>query len=309
MDNNKNVTTETKESQEKTEVDTPAVKDGNSASASATDSSQKKKRSKLKLAAYVVSALLLLFIVVIFSLGAVVKVAVNNVLPKVMGTPCSMGACTFNPIIGKVSISNLKIGNPEGYAKENAFNLGSLVVDIGVTSLFSDIIVIEEISVKGMNVDFEVKLTETNLSKIKGNIDEFTKADDEAQETASTEPEKEEPAAEKSDDEKPSTSKKLRITIIQFADNSMSFGTAGETASIPFADMTIKDIGSGPEGATVGEVSTKIFMAIYEAVLQTAKDNGMDSLNKSTGEAYDKVKKGTGKAYDKVKGWFGGEKK
>jgi hypothetical protein len=205
-----------------------------------------------------------------------------------------MGECTFNHIIGKISISNLKIGNPQGYAKKNAFELGNLTLDVGVSSLFSDKIVIEEISVKGMNVDFEVKLTETNLTKIKGNIDDFTKSDEK---TAKTADDKSGAGAEDGKAEQ-GASKKLQINLIQFADNSVSLGTAGKTATIPFADMTITEIGTGPGGATVGEVSSKIFDAINDAVVRTAKDNGLESL-----------KSGTNKAIDKVKGWFGGGKK
>lgn len=289
MDDNEKVDVKPNET---TEVDVEAVTDEKIKPAPDMNPSKKKKK-RLKIAAYVVSALILLFVVVIFSLGSVVKVAVNNVLPKVTGTPCSMGSCTFNPILGKVSISNLKIGNPEGYAKKNAFELGRLVVDVGVSSLFSDMIEIDEITVKGMNVDFEVKATETNLSTIKGNIDKFTKSDaGEEKATEESAPEEKTPA------EKPASSKKLRIHLVQFSDNSISIGTAGETASIPFAAMTIKEIGSGPEGATVGEVSSKIFIAIYDAVVKTAKENGIDSLKKSAGDAL-----------DKVKGWFGGGKK
>ena len=253
-----------------------------------------KKRGKgLKVACYAALSLLLIFIVLIFSLGAIVKTSVNAVLPKVTGTPCSMGSCTFNPILGKISISNLRIGNPEGYAKKNAFELEKMVIDVGVSSLFSDKIVIEEITVKGMNVDFEVKMTETNLSRIKGNIDEFTKSD----ETPKEAPESGEESGVKNEETKGS-SKKLQIDLIQFADNSVTTGAVGKTVTIHFADMTITDIGTAPGGATVGEVSSKIFTAIYDAVLKTAKDNGWDSL-----------KSGTGKVYDKVKNFFGGDKK
>ena len=293
MKNDKKIEISKLNDQEKTEIDTEKLP-----VEELMANSPKKKKKGLKIVAYAISSLILLFVIVIFSLGSIVKVAVNNVLPKVTGTPCSMGACTFNPVLGKITISNLKIGNPEGYVKKNAFKLERLAVAVNVTSLFSDMIVIEEITVKGMNVDFEVKLTETNLSRIKSNINDFTKKDEPTQAASPKETDSQEPATDQTADQK----KKLRINLIQFADNSLSFGTAGKTANIPFANMTIKDIGSGPEGATVGEVSAKIFLAIYDAVLKTAKDNGMDSLKKSTGEVYKKVT-------DKVKGWFGGKKK
>ena len=258
-----------------------------------TSESSAKRRKRLRIAAYAALALVLLFVLVLFSLGSIVKTAVNAILPQVTGTPCSMGSCTFNPIAGRVSISHLNIGNPEGYTKKNAFELGEMTIDVGLTSLFSNKIVIDEITVKEMNVDFEVKLTETNLTRIKHNIDKFTKSDD----AAKSAPEQTAPS-EKEESAETGTSKKLEIDLIQFADNSISTGTAGKVVTVPFADMTITDIGKGPGGATVGEVSQKIFAAIYEAVVRTAKDNGWNS-----------IKSGTSKAFDKVKSFFGGGEK
>ena len=278
---------------EKTANESEAPKNAETTVGNTSNKENSKRSGKLRIAAYVVLAIVLLFIVMIFSLGSIVKTAVNAVLPQVTGTPCSMGSCTFNPIAGRVSISHLNIGNPEGYTKKNAFELGEMTIDVGLTSLFSEKIVIDEITVKEMNVDFEVKLTETNLTRIKHNIDKFTKSD----EAAKSAPDKTEPA-EKEQKAEPGTTKKLEIDLIQFADNSISTGAAGKIVTIPFADMTITDIGKGPGGATVGEVSQKIFGAIYEAVIRTAKNNGWDS-----------IKSGTSKTFDKVKSFFGGGKK
>lgn len=256
---------------------------------------KKKKKKLLIISGSVVGVLVLLMVITMFSIGAIVKAGVATVLPKITGTECSIGMCTFNPIAGKVTMRSFVIGNPPGYAHPHAFKMDKLVIDVGMGSLFSDKIVIEKIIIDGMEVDLEVKLTETNLTVIKGNVDEFTKSDAEEEEVKKQE--EEDPEVE----EKPKKSKKLQIDLFKFVNSHMIMGTGGQTVSIPLADIVIEDIGNTQQGATVGEVSQKVFYALYESVMKSAADAGVDM-----GGA---IKDGTNKAIDTVKGWFGGKDK
>ena len=258
---------------------------------------KKKKKKLLIISGSIVGGMLILLIIFMFSIGAIVKASVNGILPKITGTPCSIGMCTFNPIMGKVTMKNFIIGNPEGYAHPNAFKMGTLVIDVGMTSLFADKIVIEAIIIDGMEVDFEVKMTETNLSVIKGNVDEFCK-EDEVKVKEEKEEKKEEPEAET--DAEPAKSKTLQIDLFKFVDCKMIMGTGGGVVPIPLADIIIEDIGNTQEGATVGEVSQKVFYALYESVWEAAKESGADM-----GGA---IKDSTNKMIEGVKGWFGGGK-
>lgn len=252
-----------------------------------------KKKKLLIILGSLVGAVVLIFIIFMFSIGAIVKTGVSTVLPKITGTPCSMGMCTFNPIAGQVTMRDFVIGNPPGYAHPNAFKMGTLEIDVGMTSLFAEKIVIQKIIIENMEVDFEVKLTETNLTVIKGNVDEFSKSAAEAEEK------KEEPGTEQEDAEKPG--KKLQIDLFKFVNNKIIIGTAGETLDVPLADIIIEDIGDSQEGATVGEVSEKVFTALYDSVLKKVSESDVD-----LGGA---LKKGTNKIIDGVKGLFGGDKK
>jgi len=254
---------------------------------------EKKKKRLWIISGSIVGVLILITVIAMFSIGALVKAGVNTVLPQITGTPCSIGMCTFNPIMGKVTMRNFIIGNPEGYAHPNAFKMGRLVIDVGMTSLFSEKIVIEKIIIDNMEVDFEVKLTETNLSTIKGNVDEFTKTDIEEKEVD-----------EKTEtEEKPAKSKKLQIDLFKFVNSNIIMGTAGQTVTVPLADIVIENIGNSQKGATVGEVSEKVFYALYDSILETVKEQTIKINGKSIKGVADKMVKG-------VKGWFGsGDKK
>ena len=260
---------------------------------------KKKKKKLLIISGSVVGALLILLIIIMFSIGAIVKAGVGRVLPEVTGTPCSMGTCTFNPIMGKVTIINFIIGNPDGYAHPNAFKIGKLVIDVGMTSLFAEKIVIEEITIDNMEVDFEVKLTETNLSIIKGNVDDFSEGDAEEGAENAEKKDGEEGENKPEAEEKPAESKRLQIDLFQFVNSNIIMGTAGKTVTVPLSDIVIEDIGNTPEGATVSEVSRKVFYALYESVLETVKEQAAEIDGKSIKNAADKMVEG-------VKNLFGG---
>ena len=247
-----------------------------------------KKRTIKILISSIIGGVLVLLLIFMLSVGLIVKSGIKMVLPKVTGTPCDIGFCMFNPFAGSVNINNFQIGNPTGYAKKNAFVLKNLVLDVGMSSLMSDKIEIEEIVIDGMVVDFEAKLTETNLTRIKENIDKFTKKDQAAQEGG--------------DEKKTSgTSKKFQIDKFKFVNSKIILGVGGKTVEVPLADINIEEIGMSPEGATVSEVANKVFEAIYESSSKAAIDTGTDITKMATEE--------TNKIMDSVKGLFGSKKK
>ena len=261
---------------------------------------KKKKQKLLVIGGSIVGGLLVILIITMLSIGAIVKAGVGGVLPKITGTPCSMGLCTFNPILGKVTIRNFIIGNPKGYAHPNAFKMGKLVIDVGMTSLFAEKIVIQEITIDDMEVDFEVKLTETNLSTIKGNVDKFSEEDAADKPAEEEKTDDKEEAPEPDAEEESGKGKRLQIDLFQFVESDIIIGTGGQTVKIPLADIVIEGIGNTPEGATVGEVSQKVFYAIYESVLETMKEQSTKIDGDSIKDAADKMVEG-------VKNLFGGE--
>jgi len=264
------------------------VKDGDS-----DDPPTKRKRNWKKIALYSLAIFVLAMIVLVLSLGLIVKAAVDNALPMVTGTPCSMGFCSFNPITGTVRISDLKIGNPDGYGEENAFVLKNMKVSVDVASLFSDVIVVKEITITGMNVDIETKqLTETNLTDIKANVDKFIKKDGKEAQAPQEE------GGEAAPEESGGPQKKIIIKLIKFEDNSVTMGVAGKTAPITMPSFTVKDVGVENGGDTPPEAGFEIMGAIIVHVSKAVGDQAAESM-----------KKGAGSVLEGVKGLFGGGKK
>ena len=71
----------------------------------------------------------------------------NAVVPKLTDTAFNLERINLNPYTGKLLISGVKLANPEGYAEKNAFTLGSLSVDVDVSTLLSSTIHVRDITI------------------------------------------------------------------------------------------------------------------------------------------------------------------
>ena len=69
------------------------------------------------------------------------------IVPVFTGTAFNLERLNLNPYTGKLLISGVRLANPEGYAEKDAFTLGSLSVDVEVSTLLSDTIHVREITV------------------------------------------------------------------------------------------------------------------------------------------------------------------
>ncbi len=255
-----------------------------------------KNKKRLMLAAMIaVGVLIVGALVFVFSIGSIVKAGVNGVLPKVTGTECSMGACVFNPFSGTVTISDFSIGNPPGYTHPHAFKVGHIELEIVLSSLFSDKIVVRRIIIDDMEACLEVQLTGTNLTTIKRNVDNFSRREAAA---ARKPPEDKTDTGEKAT--KPS--KKLQIDLFRFENSRLVAGAVGQAVNVPLPGIVIQDLGQGPEGATSGEIAHRVFYAVYEAVRDGSSKAGFEF------DMHGTVKDGAGRLIDGVKGLFGGGK-
>ena len=127
---------------EKTEVDTPAT-------------GQPKKKSParrlLKGLLWFIGGLLALVIVALLTLplwiNPVGTSLAGAIVPSFTGTAFNLERLNLNPYTGKLLVSGVRLANPDGYAETNAFTLGSLSVDVEVSSLLSDTIHVRDVTV------------------------------------------------------------------------------------------------------------------------------------------------------------------
>ena len=119
--------------------------------------------------------LVVLLMAVVLSLplwiGPVVKPTVNRIVPEYTKTGFFLGNFKLNPYTCYFEMGELRLGNPEGFAVDRALSLGKAVVDVETMSLFTDVVVIENIEIADAYVAY-VKNAEgkCNFDVISANV-------------------------------------------------------------------------------------------------------------------------------------------
>ena len=96
-------------------------------------------------------------------IGPVVRPTVNRLVPEYTQTDFFLGNFKLNPYTCYFEMGELRLGNPEGFAVDRALSLGKSVVDVETLSLFTDIVVIENIEISDAYVAY-VKNAEGKLN-------------------------------------------------------------------------------------------------------------------------------------------------
>ncbi len=85
-------------------------------------------------------------------IGPVVTTVANAVVPKYTGTEFHLQEFGFNIYNGKLHVGGVNLANPKGYEVETAVSLGSLDVDVDMSTVLSKRIVISDIGVTNVFV-------------------------------------------------------------------------------------------------------------------------------------------------------------
>lgn len=243
------------------------------------------------------AVILVLLVVLMLSLGAIIKTAVTTAGPKLAGVPIQLQKVTVNPFGGLVHIKGLIIGNPQGFNTPSAMELSEFKVDLAMGSLFTDTIVIKQILIDGPQITYEKSLKSSNLSTLQDNLAPKKEA---AAPKTDAAPAKE-PAEKKA-------AKKVIIEDFQLNGAKVHVtitALGGKKMTLPLPDIKMKDIGKKSGGASPAEVISETFDAISKAVVEavaSAGDIAGDALKNVGGAATDAAKG----AVDSVKKGIGG---
>jgi hypothetical protein len=261
------------------------------------------KKSK-KIVLIAVGVILLLVVVLMLSLGQIIKAGVNTAGPKLAKVPVRLNSVVVNPLTGMVRIKGLVVGNPEGFNTPSAMELSEFKVDLAMGSLFTDTIVIKQILIDAPQITYEKSLKSSNLSTLQENLA----------------PKKEAaaPKTEAAPADKPAEKKAAKKVIIEdFQLNGAKVNVTitalgGKKMTLPLPDIKMKDIGKKSDGASPAEVISEVFDSITKAVVEAASsvgDAAGKALKDAGGAATDAAKGATDAAkgaVDSVKKGIGG---
>ena len=128
------------------------------------------KKLIIRIAVGLVVLVVIALAVVFFSLNSIVKKGVETVGPKLTKVEMRLGGVNLSPLSGNGRLSDLFVGNPEGYHTASAIKVGDINVGLQVGSVLSDTLVVEGVNIQAPEITLEGSLSGNNLSKILDNL-------------------------------------------------------------------------------------------------------------------------------------------
>lgn len=109
-----------------------------------------KTGSRLAIAAGVIVLLVAVAgVVVLGQLGRLIEEGVEEHGPPLTGTDVSLGGASVSIFDGAGELTDLRVGNPEGYSDDRALDLGRIAITIDPKSVASDVVRIRSLVVDG----------------------------------------------------------------------------------------------------------------------------------------------------------------
>ncbi|MEM9160537.1 MAG: hypothetical protein AAGB46_15930 [Verrucomicrobiota bacterium] len=205
-------------------------------------------------------------------IGKGIAAGVESYGPEITQTEIRLDGVDLSALTGSGGISGLVVGNPDGFNSEYAIKLDRLKLKIQPMSVFSDKVVIEEVIIDGPALIYETTpMLKTNVGQILKNVESFVGPED----------------AETVEEE---SELKFQVDLIQITNVKVSLATqlaGGAQASIKLKDLTIEDLGQGPEGITIGDIVKALFKSINAELIQ-----GVIQSNQNLGGGLQNIGKG-----------------
>jgi uncharacterized protein involved in outer membrane biogenesis len=237
--------------------------------------------------AFVVLAIIGL-IAIFLSINTIVTKGVNTIGPKVTQTDVRLENANISPFSGSGELHGLFVGNPSGFKTPSAVKVSDVKVAVNVKSLLSNVVVVDSVMIDSPEVTFEGDLVgvNNNLSKLLANVNAVAGTD----------------SSEKKPEEKPvEGGKKFRVKDILIKSTKLNASLTvmgGKAVSLTLPDIHLTDIGNDSDGASAGELASKVISAIRAETIKalgsavTGVGKQVESLGKEAGTQMEKTTKG-----------------
>ena len=115
---------------------------------------QKKSRGWLwKIPLGLLVLLLIVLAVATLSINTIANNQINGAMKDFLTEGGSLEAIDIGLMAGRIELTGVVINPPQGHGTDPLLSLGNLVLDVVPTSLLSDVIVVEELTLKGMSIN------------------------------------------------------------------------------------------------------------------------------------------------------------
>lgn len=227
-----------------------------------------------------------------FNLDRVIVAGVKEYGSEVTKTDVVLDDVDLDIFGGKVALSGFSVGNPEGFAEDNAIRFDRVAVEVNIAETTQKVIHIREVRIDNPAILYEVNETTNNLTRLQENVDAFMKEHGLA-----------------GDDKKAESSKEDGPKLI--IDNLFVNGAtvavrspllAGQKVESGIPPIHLANIGRDEGGASPGEVAALLIEQLTGSAMNVLDSLGigknLDSLLTNAGDLVNKS--GIGSAADKA---------
>jgi len=195
-------------------------------------------------------------------LDAVIKQAIEQVGSKMTRSTVTVEDVDTSLIMRRVQINGLVVANPQGFRKPTAMKADKTTVRFDWTTIFSDPIVIEEITVDEPAFTYEGKLGRNNLTAIREKIETLTYTGPKDKGAPLQEPR--------------TIAQKVLVREFSLTNGHVTWqGKDGSmTATLP--DIRLNNIAEKSGGAGIQEIASAIYHDVTRTVMGTDKATEKD---------------------------------
>ena len=226
-------------------------------------------------------------VAIMFSLGSAVTAGVNQFAPQITGTTVTLESARISPLTGSGTLTNLVVGNPEGWSENNLASIGKVYLDIAPLSLLGDTLVIDDMILDAPEFRYETKVIASNVKDLLKHIESVVG-------TTPTDPDSNQPAA----------AQKIALKRFILRNGTVSIGSGPAAIKVPLPDLELNDLGTPENGLT----PTRLIAAISQEIVGDILDAATRALTTAGGTSGAAAIEGVKNIGGAIKGLFGGKK-
>ena len=181
--------------------------------------------------------------------GMMWKSALEKYGSEIAEVPVTVGHVWVSPFAGKIHIESLSVGNPEGFKTSEALVAGQVDLRVEWRSLFREKTVIRELTLSGVEVNYERALLNSNLGVLSKTLKEKMKSSDVLVGRLKKRVQADEVRVD-------GGKVKLSATLL-----------GGRGVGVGLPELRLQDLGQDAQGITVIELVSEILKSLLENVV------------------------------------------
>ena len=201
------------------------------------------------------------------NLDEIVREIIVTSVSDATQTNVSLAQVKLNLKEGVGALNNYQQGNPEGFQTKYAFRFDQAELDIDVSTILDDVVIIERVFISNADIVYEFNDGKTNFVELKKNIDKNTKKKNSAQKNKPVKDQE-----KTSSQSKTQQSKKIIIRSFEMINTeveaAMPFASS-HTLSVQLPNIKLSNIGAKENGLLANELM-KVFIDAMEKDLKRA---------------------------------------